>query len=143
MLIADDDPAIADALRFMLEDEGYGVVSAFAGDIVADVRRERPDVVLLDVRLAGQDGRELCRAIKRQEVTALTPVILVSADPDCAAIATEAGADDFLAKPFEMDDLFESGQVCQGVARWVMHGDCYPRVWSRQPPARVGSLPRS
>ncbi|MCC6792228.1 MAG: response regulator [Thermomicrobiales bacterium] len=105
VLIADDDPAILDALQIMLEDEGYEVAAIGGGDVVRETERIRPDVILLDIRMSGQDGREICRALKHHDTAKQTPVIMVSANRDGAVIAHDAGADAFIAKPFDIDDL--------------------------------------
>lgn len=105
VMIADDDPAIADAVAIVLQDDGYTVTTVVSGDIVAEMRCRKPDLLFLDVRISGQDGREVCRVLKDDETTRRTPIVLLSAHADLAAIAAEAGADDYLAKPFDLDDL--------------------------------------
>ena len=105
VLIVDDDPAILDAVSLILEDEGYEVAAAVGGNIVRIAEQERPDIVLLDIRLSGQDGRDVCRALKTTPATAHVPVLMISANQQGAAYAQQAGADDYLAKPFELDDF--------------------------------------
>lgn len=105
MLIVDDDPAIVDAIGLILEDEGYDVSVASGGNIVQIAEREQPNLVLLDIRLSGQDGRDVCRALKASPATAMLPVIMISANQHGAVYAQQAGADDYLAKPFEIDDI--------------------------------------
>ena len=105
ILIADDDAAIVDALGYMLEDEGYAVVKVTNTDILASAKRELPDLVLLDIWMSGRDGRIICRALKQHPSTSHIPILMVSAHHDGPAIAREAGADGFVAKPFEIDDL--------------------------------------
>lgn len=107
VLIADDDQAIVDVLRILLEEEGYAVAVITGGDVALETRRVQPDLVLLDIRMSGQDGREVCRALKQHAETTTIPVILVSANSDLPAMAEQAGADDHLAKPFEIDDLLD------------------------------------
>ena len=105
VLIIDDDPAILDAIGLILEDEGYAVAAASGGNIVHIAEQEQPDIVLLDLRLSGQDGRDVCRALKETPATARVPVLIISANQHGAAYAQQAGADDYLAKPFELDNL--------------------------------------
>jgi DNA-binding response OmpR family regulator len=62
---------------------------------------------LLDVLLSGKDGRTIARQLKSQEDTKHIPIIMFSAHPSAEQTAREAGADDFIAKPFEIDDLLE------------------------------------
>lgn len=105
ILVADDDPAICDALQFMLEDEGYNVYTTSNGNTIEKCNVEIPDLLLLDIWMSGEDGREVCKAIKINEQTTQLPVILISASPDLARSAKEAGANAFVAKPFKMDQL--------------------------------------
>lgn len=105
ILIADDDPGILDAMTMMLEDEGYEVETTVDGATVQDMRETLPDLLLLDIWMSGMDGREICKRLKRQELTKCIPIIIISANKDTDRFAKEAGADDFIAKPFEMDDL--------------------------------------
>ncbi len=105
ILIADDDAGILDSLTMMLEDAGYDVDTTINGATVQDMREELPDLLLLDIWMSGMDGRDICKHLKSQKLTKRIPIIMISANKDAAQIAKEAGADDFIAKPFQMDDL--------------------------------------
>lgn len=105
ILVADDDPAICDAVQFMLEEEGYAVDTTVNGETIYKMEKNFPDVLLLDIWMSGQDGREICKYLKKKSMTKNIPIIMLSASRDIASSAKEAGADDFLAKPFSMDDL--------------------------------------
>jgi len=105
ILVADDDTAILDVMTLMLEDVGYEVISTVDGQTVRKVLNELPDLVLLDIWMAGFDGREICKQLKRNKKTKHIPIIMISANKDTRDIAKEAGADDFVAKPFEMQEL--------------------------------------
>jgi DNA-binding response OmpR family regulator len=105
IMIADDDPGIIDAVGMMLEFEGYEVISSLNGSTVLEMKKGFPDLFLLDIWMAGQDGRDICRELKSKTGTRNIPVILISAGVDMARSAREAGADDFLEKPFNMSDL--------------------------------------
>lgn len=105
IMIADDDPGTLDALTIMLKDGGYEVETTTNGSTVRDMKEELPDLLLLDIWMSGWDGREACKYLKSQKLTKHIPIIVVSANRDVEQIAKEAGADDFLAKPFQMDDL--------------------------------------
>ncbi|MDQ3099065.1 MAG: response regulator [bacterium] len=107
ILIADDDPSIVDALQIMLEDAGYDVKTTVNGETVFQMMDEQPDLLLLDISMSGIDGRDVCRDLKKNERTRHIPIIIISANKDTAQIAKEAGADDFITKPFEMDVLLE------------------------------------
>ena len=106
-MIADDDTGIIDAVVMMLEFEGYTVSSTVNGASVLELENNYPDLLLLDVQMPGQDGREICRKLKQKENTRNIPVILVSASTNLEKSAKDAGADDYLEKPFNMHDLLE------------------------------------
>lgn len=105
ILIADDDPAIVDALGMILEDAGYEVAQTGNGRRVQEMKDELPDLLLLDIRMSGMDGTAICKHWKSQSQTRHIPIIIVSANRDTKQLAKEAGADDFLEKPFNMNDL--------------------------------------
>jgi DNA-binding response OmpR family regulator len=105
ILVADDDPGIGDMLQLMLEEAGYDVAILRDGHAVQQMQEPFPDLLFLDIRLSGTDGRTICRYLKSQEATRSLPIILLSASKDTRQMARDAGADDFLAKPFEMADL--------------------------------------
>ena len=104
-MIADDDPGIVDAIELLLEFEGYQVSKTIDGSTVLDMKMELPDLLLLDIWMSGEDGRDICKKLKQSELTKNIPVIMVSASKDIKESALAAGADDFLAKPFEINDL--------------------------------------
>ena len=105
ILVAEDDPGVGDMLREMLEEEGYEVEIEVDGHAVQQMQEPFPDLLFLDIRLSGTDGRTICRQLKSQEATYHLPIIILSAHKDTRQMARDAGADDFLAKPFEMRDL--------------------------------------
>jgi DNA-binding response OmpR family regulator len=105
ILIADDDTAILESVKTMLEDEGYEVNAVSSGAEVRNLCADPPAVLVLDIWMAGEDGRDICKALKHQEATKNLPIMLVSANRDVQQIAQEVGADDFLLKPFDIDDL--------------------------------------
>ncbi|QHS56191.1 response regulator transcription factor [Mucilaginibacter sp. 14171R-50] len=107
IMIADDDPGIVDAVEMLLQFEGYAVTTTFDGSTVLDMQDELPDLLLLDIWMSGEDGRDICRQLKAAAATRNIPVIMVSASRDIQESALAAGADDFLAKPFEMNELLE------------------------------------
>ena len=106
-MIADDDPGIVDAVEMLLEFEGYRVTSTVDGSTVLDMKDDLPDLLLLDIWMSGEDGRDICKKLKSINTTKNIPVIMISASRDIKESALAAGADDFLAKPFEMDELLE------------------------------------
>lgn len=105
VLIADDNAAIVEALTMILEDEGYAVASTSGSDTVAQVIATLPNLLFLDIWMPGMNGQEICEHLKHHEQTKHIPIIILSANKDTESIARAAGADGFLAKPFEMDTV--------------------------------------
>src|SRR5579883_3007186 len=110
IMIADDNVGIVEAVKLMLEDEGYTVDTAFSGTDVKNLHGELPAVLVLDIWMSGEDGRDICKYLKGQELTRHLPIILFSANKDLPQIAQEVGADDFLLKPFDIDELLNKVQ---------------------------------
>lgn len=106
IMVADDDMSILDVVGSMLEFAGYTVTHSNTAELVLS-NPKLPDLFLLDIWINGTDGREVCRQLKQNIVTKDIPVILFSASRGIEQSAREAGADDFLAKPFHMTDLLE------------------------------------
>lgn len=105
ILVADDDAAIVDVMQLLLQEEGYDVITTLTADNVEELTGEKPDMVLLDIWMSGVNGNEICKRIKANEATKNIPVVMFSANRDVKDIAMESGADDFIAKPFEINDL--------------------------------------
>ena len=105
ILIVDDDAAIGEVLQLMLEDVGYVVEIQVDRQIAQQMAEPFPDLLLLDIQLSGSDGQAICQHLKSQPATRHIPIILLSAHRDTQRMARESGADDFLAKPFQMEDL--------------------------------------
>lgn len=107
VLLADDDESIVDAISMMLEYMGYAVETTLDGTQVPEIVAHAPDVVILDVWMAGIDGRDICRSLKSDSHTAAIPILMISASKDAKASVLACGADDFLEKPFDIDVLVE------------------------------------
>ncbi|HXR66994.1 MAG TPA: response regulator [Ktedonobacteraceae bacterium] len=110
ILIADDDSGITEAVKLMLEDEGYSVDTVSSSAEIKNMSQELPAVLVLDIWITGEDGCDICKYLKSQETTSQLPIILFSANKDIRRIAQEAGADDFLPKPFDIDELLQKVQ---------------------------------
>ncbi len=103
VLVIEDDSDIRELVRYNLQNEGFSVLEAQSGEIGIDVsRRERPDLILLDLMLPGIQGLEVCKNLKSGRDTQATPVIMVTAKGEEADIVSglEVGADDYITKPF-------------------------------------------
>ena len=101
ILVVDDDPSISEMVAILLESEGYDVTVCADGQSVLPLyRAERPDLVLLDVMLPGMNGVEVCKVLREETDI---PIIMMSALTDSVDVIAglEAGADDYVTKPFE------------------------------------------
>jgi DNA-binding response OmpR family regulator len=105
ILVADDDPAIIDCLQIILEEANYLVETSSNGDTIPKVKRFMPDLILLDVWMSGEDGRNICKYLKSLEKTKHIPIIMISATSYIEESTRKAGAEDFIPKPFQMDEL--------------------------------------
>lgn len=109
VLVVDDDQSVRDLVASLLQVEGYRVIEAVNGELaLAQIHVTSPDLVLLDVMMPGQpDGVQLCQQLKSSEATMLIPVVMLTAlDTLSDRIqGIEAGADDFLTKPFNRLEL--------------------------------------
>jgi putative two-component system response regulator len=108
VLVVDDEPGNVSLLTRLMTGLGYQVRSASNGELaLAEVARERPDLVLLDVNMPKIDGFEVCRRLKRDSATRLVPVVLITGLTASAdhIRGIDAGADDFLTKPFNVPEL--------------------------------------
>ena len=108
VLVADDDEDILQLVSFRLERAGYTVVTAADGQQALTAAREhRPDLAVLDVMMPGLNGYEVTRQLRSDPATAAIPVILLTARVQEADVSRgfEAGADDYLRKPFSPQEL--------------------------------------
>ena len=108
VLVAEDDEDILALVVFDLEDEGYEVLTARDGQEAVALALERhPDLILLDVAMPGLDGYEVTRRLRADESTRATPVVLLTARAQVKDVIAgfEAGANDYVTKPFRPDEL--------------------------------------
>jgi DNA-binding response OmpR family regulator len=117
VLVADDDPDILALVRFRLERDGYEVLSAPDGEAALDLALARtPDLALLDVMMPRLDGYEVTRRLRQHGPTTTIPIILLTArvqEPD-VELGIEAGADDYVTKPFSPQALGARVQAALG-----------------------------
>ncbi|BCB27467.1 hypothetical protein SKTS_23530 [Sulfurimicrobium lacus] len=108
VLVVDDAPPNVKLLRLILNDAGYRVLDAASGpEALATLRRDKPDIMVLDVRMPGMTGYEVCRQIREDAEFSALPVIMVTAlsSPEDRIRGIEAGATDFITKPFNKKEL--------------------------------------
>lgn len=108
ILIADDDVILAELVRYKLESEGHRVMTVETGDrIVAAAILYAPHLIILDWMMPALSGPQVMRQLRRNDVTAHIPLLMLSARNDPADIteALQAGADHYIVKPFQFDEL--------------------------------------
>ncbi len=106
IMVVDDEKEIRDLLSIYLAEDGYDVIAAASGAEAIDLAQsERPQVILMDVKMPGIDGVETCKRLKGKERTRSIPVIMVTAYQDRDVEAYLEGADDFVNKPFDRTEI--------------------------------------
>lgn len=103
ILIVDDEEDILELIKYNLENEGYGVLTALTGEKAIKISTEQPiDLMVLDLMLPGIDGLEVTKVLKNNEKTLKIPIVMLTAKGEESDIVTglELGADDYLSKPF-------------------------------------------
>jgi len=118
ILIVDDNDDISEALRILLSRSGYHADRAYnEEECMYKIEEDKPDLVLLDIFLSGSDGREVCRRLREQSSTRELPIIIISAHPNMHEPALAAGANDFISKPFSVDDLLKKIETILAVEK--------------------------
>jgi DNA-binding response OmpR family regulator len=113
ILLADDEEDIKTVVAMFLEAQGYKVTTAFDGlDALEKAEAEKPDLIILDIMMPLIDGFEVCRRLKGEETTAQIPILMLSAAAHAESVnkGLEAGAVDYIVKPFEPEKLLEKVQ---------------------------------
>jgi two-component system alkaline phosphatase synthesis response regulator PhoP len=108
ILVAEDDPDIANLLAHYLQRAGFEAdLVASGADVLPRIKKAPPDVLLLDVMLPGLDGLSVCRTVRSDQRTASIPIIMVTAKTDESdrIVGLELGADDYIAKPFSPNEV--------------------------------------
>ena len=106
ILVVDDDRDILTVLQILLTQNNYTVESIFRWELInKSIETFLPDLILLDISLAGADGRTICKTLKAQSGTKHIPIILFSANTNVEKSFRDYSANDFIAKPFEINNL--------------------------------------
>jgi diguanylate cyclase (GGDEF)-like protein len=108
ILVVDDQAPVLAQLKTQLEELGYGVRLAESGELaLAEIRRRRPDLVILDIAMPGMDGQAVCREMKGSPRTSGIPVIMLTKRDDMYSkvMALQCGANDYLTKPYHREEL--------------------------------------
>ena len=110
ILVVDDEVDLVETIRFPLEMEGFQVLVSFNGeDALNQARNENPDLILLDIMLPKLDGYKVCRLLKFDERYKHIPILMLTAKTQARDKQTgmETGADEYITKPFDIDQLME------------------------------------
>ncbi len=106
ILAVEDEPDILECLEIILSTSGYFVDTSLTSlGIEQKITDFKPDLIILDIMLGACDGREICKAIKSNSKLKHIPIIMLSAHPDVVNSVSAYGANDFIAKPFDLNDL--------------------------------------
>ena len=108
ILVVDDEQDLVKLIRYHLEKDGYKVITAYNGDDALFLtRKERPELIILDLMLPGIDGLEVCRKLKADQELAHPAIIMLTAKGEEADITKglKLGADDYMTKPFSPKEL--------------------------------------
>jgi two-component system response regulator VicR len=108
ILIVEDDPQVARLIALVLTRNGYkSEVVAEGQEALERAKEGKPSMIFADLTIKGMGGEALCTALKREVDTRNIPFVVVSGDRDIAEKARQCGADDYMGKPFEFDDLIQ------------------------------------
>lgn len=107
IVVVDDQVAILEVVQLALEMVGYEVETSQTGAYFQHMHPPFPDLILLDIFLDGEDGRDICNRLKSDEQTKHIPVVLLSAHANSEQAMRDCHTDDFLAKPFHLDALYD------------------------------------
>ncbi len=108
ILVVDDEAVLLETMAYNLEQAGYQVITVSDGASALEAaRRESPDLIILDIMLPEMDGLEVCRLLRRENSTATTPIMMLTAKSDeiDKVVGLEVGADDYVTKPFGRREL--------------------------------------
>ena len=106
ILVVEDDPQVARLISLVLQRSGYeSQIVADGGSALAAAKQSPPAMIFADLTIRGLGGEALCSALKSEATTRDIPYVILSGDRDIADKARQCGADDYMGKPFEFDDL--------------------------------------
>lgn len=106
ILVIDDDPPILKGIEMVLRNVGYDTKASLKGEETIElVHSYKPDLILMDVMLAGMDGREIAKELKSQEDTKHIPIVLISANQAMGKDIEKYGVETFISKPFSSKHL--------------------------------------
>ena len=108
IIIVDDSRDLLEVLKFFLEEKGYEVETVTREqDLIEVISSYLPDLIILDIYLAGEDGREICKELRRHQDTRYLCILMFSASTTALINYKEYGADGYIEKPFGLNEIVE------------------------------------
>jgi len=114
ILVVDDEVDLVETIRFPLEMDGFNVLVSYNGeDALNQARKEKPDLIILDLMLPKLDGYKVCRLLKFDERYKDIPILMLTAKTQekDKLLGKETGANEYMTKPFDIDDLMKKVRV--------------------------------
>jgi CheY-like chemotaxis protein len=109
ILILDDDLAILEVIRIILEEKGYEVFTLSDSNLAYQtITNRKPDLILLDIWMPGIDGQEIAKTLKQDQNTKNIPIIMISANNELERMSAASKVEGYLAKPFEIEELLSA-----------------------------------
>ncbi len=127
ILVVEDDINLSELIKMRLEENGFEVVTAYDGvDAISQVRKNTPDLIVLDLMLPKLDGYQVCMILKNYESFSKIPIIIISAriSTEAKEIALRTGADAFVLKPFD-------GQKLVAIIKNLLSTQAGTKVWKK------------
>lgn len=115
ILVIEDEPHIIKLVTFILESNGYEVLQAFVGrEGIETARKEKPDMIVLDIMMPGMDGFEVAKVLTKDPKTNSIPILMLSSKAQFEDKMTgiDSGALDYITKPFEKEELLQKVKEC-------------------------------
>lgn len=115
ILVVEDEPHIVKLVSFILESNGYEVIQAFVGtEGIEKAKKEKPHLIVLDIMMPGMDGFEVAKVLTKDPTTNFIPILMLSSKAQFEDKMTgiDAGALDYITKPFEKEELLQKIKEC-------------------------------
>lgn len=108
LLIVDDEKGITDSLKDFFQNRGFSVKAANSGeDALEEVKKDRPDIIFLDIRMRGMSGLDVLERVKKADKAIKVIMLTIHEEKEIADKARQLGADEYITKPFRVDYLEE------------------------------------
>jgi CheY-like chemotaxis protein len=105
--VIDDEPDVLLTISVILRRHGYDVITGRNANEASTIVEQHPDIILLDMNMPGKQGTDLCRELKSAETTKDIRIVIISGNPQLEKAYRQCGADSFLQKPFDKNELLQ------------------------------------